>query len=259
MGRACLRAWLALSLGWLVFNCAPAFATLINASFENPNMPNPSVSLVLNGWNEMEDGNQQSMPGPNSSVGIVHPLSPHPTATEGVNWAFIQLANAAASEGQFYQSLGTVGLNTQYIIRFDVSNIDSVNLGIFNPVDVRDADTTVQVYFTLGNSPPNFGLHVGGFWQSELDLLGPENAVIVNQQLTFTPTQAQVGQNLNIVFRSSRTAAPSVYPSEVWFDNIRLDIQTVSAPEPASGVIAVMGVAGLGAFGRFRTRSRRAA
>ena len=167
MRSACLRAWLALSMGWAIGNSSPVFATLMdpNFDFENPSMSDPDVSLSMPRWHEMEDGAQQSMPGPNSSAGIVSPLAPHPMGTDGHNWGFIQLANTASATGAFYQSLGELQPLTTYRITFDVSNIDSVNLGIFNPVDVRDVDTTVRVFFTLDDSGPAWGEHVGAFFQ----------------------------------------------------------------------------------------------
>jgi hypothetical protein len=91
---------------------------------------------------------------------------------------------------------------------------------------------------------------------SQLDLIGPENFVVYDQEIVFTPLPQQVGQPLNLAFRSWRSAAASVYPSEVWFDNIRLEIETIIVPEPASGLLTAIGMAVFGTFGFRRVRRR---
>jgi len=241
----------------LLLVASGAHATLVNADFEDPGLGAGSVSLEVPGWIEFEDGPQQSPPGKNSSVGIVHPgagqlpLGTNPAGSG--NLAFIQLANADPVMAGLYQTPWVVEGGAGYRVTFDVGNMDAG--GAFVPDD-RDADTMVHAFFTLGDDGVDFSKRVGSHFEMMLDQI-PEQGMLLNRALTYAPAPEDVGQPLNIVFTAERGAG-GVWWSEVWLDDVRLEAGAVEqVPEPDAWVMALLGatllVSGI-AHRRYRRR-----
>ncbi len=187
----------------------PVSADVINASFETPDIPDPSFSAgPITGWTNVVGGASLFLadPGDGTFPGATGNLIGLPGTADGFQAVTLRI------DGILFQDVGLLLPNTQY----------TLTVAFGHNLDV----TTVTGWMQLVNGSD----HTGSLLAEDPLLVGTPG-IFVDRSLSFT-TGNTVSGDLSIVLGGNGLTA--------YFDNVRLETQSI--PEPASGVLGILGI-----------------
>lgn len=206
-----VAAFAAIMLGVIGF-ADPVFADyLVNAGFEDPDLPNGAMSLTIPGWEQDGDGSGNVLNVPAGKSRLPKPI-------EGYNVGIMYLYNQTDFAEHFiYQTpVASMAPDTEYLLSFSIGNPKGkIYLGKWS-----SSALSVHVYFVAGTDP-DISNAVGEMLSIPLSDIGLGTFRQYAVSFDTAVFDGPLDQPLSVVFRIENNGMP-VGLAGCFIDNVQM-------------------------------------